>query len=437
MSGQSQTRVLTCRVIDVAIVQHSHNLDLGLWHLNLGFALLNVGAHDEGIAHLERTVAYQEDETWLHANILLSIPIVHDSADAVRESRSQLHHAVATALFDGFSFANPERFRDMYHTTYMLPYTVRPKGCACRDSHTVPCLHKPLAYAVSSPQGFPNRALMTDISRLLARSRPPAGTVAPHLAAHYGLKRRSGGSSFSSLTLAPQWDWEAADVAAWSQGETAHGGSSGSGGSGGSGSSGSSTGHARRTSGTVRSKGGGRRARGKAARGRRRSSSDGGDSAGDRDGGALGFSKPSPVRVRVGILSYQLHDHPVGHLAVALTQYLALPHAKRTLLQRQRGEQADSTTTQGTAASGSLGRRGRSVGRGRSVSRSRKRLEEGSASAGEAGGDSSNDTSSSSSSAKADMDVAQLAALYEDGVLDMIPKVCTHKGAGVRGCCVS
>lgn len=106
-------------------MKHQQSLDLALLHLNLGYSLQNVGVDALGLRHLERTLRMAPSESWISLYLALAVPVVFNSADEIARTLTRMHQEASEMLQDDPFLTRPERMRELYHTTYMLPYMVR------------------------------------------------------------------------------------------------------------------------------------------------------------------------------------------------------------------------------------------------------------------------------------------------------------------------
>ena len=136
------------------------NFDLGLFHATLGHQLLEAGAFSEGRMHLSRGGALLSADMAgpLALTADLAVPLVHAGKSALALARATLSRTVREALEARKRALHPERIKDLYPTTYQLPFF-----------------------------GLPVHLLMADIATWLATADAPSLAVtAPRIAADYG-----------------------------------------------------------------------------------------------------------------------------------------------------------------------------------------------------------------------------------------------------------
>lgn len=138
--------------------------DLWALHMNLGRALQEAGAFEEGMRHLSiaAELAPAGDAEWIRLYTALAMPIVFRSVDDVQQRKAGMAARVSALLSQqqGRTHqADPTMLRELYASTHLLPYT-----------------------------GLPHRHLAADVAELFARTaHHNLGRVAGHL------QRRSRG----------------------------------------------------------------------------------------------------------------------------------------------------------------------------------------------------------------------------------------------------
>jgi tetratricopeptide (TPR) repeat protein len=137
-----------------AFLRRLQTLDLAVFHRALGLKLQDMGAFEEGIRHLRRAIALAPDaHGYLLLYCTLALPLVFDSMEEVWAARGALARNVREALEDRVAVTHPERLHELYALTHQLPYT-----------------------------GLPAHLVMRDVARLVASSDAPVlDTVAPGL----------------------------------------------------------------------------------------------------------------------------------------------------------------------------------------------------------------------------------------------------------------
>lgn len=128
-----------------SMLRRLHTLDLASLQRSLGLRLMDAGVFDEGLAHIRKAMALNPSE-YGHMLLycMLSMPLVFSSMEEVYAVRSNIARNVREALEDRLVISQPERLVDLYSLTHQLPYT-----------------------------GLPSHLLMKDVARLFASSEQP------------------------------------------------------------------------------------------------------------------------------------------------------------------------------------------------------------------------------------------------------------------------
>lgn len=350
-------------------------------HMNLGLALQNIGAHDEGTTHLRLAVDAAEDldriakqmesreqlkakppsmrrrtdthrgrasggsstpppssshstsdvlattetpksnaektrllrgwaarakaETaWIPLFLTLTMPVVFESATQVRLVRAQLDRDVQEALRSGLRPHDPHRLRELYTSLYLLPF-----------------------------MGLPHRHVAIDIARLIARTRQPLTAYASPLLLHrYPETTKGGHGSTSDRNDKPK---EEEEEEGEEEEDDSHRGIRST--------------HSRRKPPRRPHPVPLQAASASASTSTARSSST------PQATTETPNSSPSAT-VRVGVLSYQFYDNPVGHLFHRLIDHLTSYrlHRDRWANGTVSPDTAAGSTTKGSMGAGSV-----------------------------------------------------------------------------------
>ena len=104
-------------------LKHVSHLDLGALHLNLAITLHNVGAYDVALMHFQRAlVLNRAQHSWIQLFQLLALPVVWDSTSAMDDRLATMQRHVREALEDGMTVSRPHDMKELYSSTYLLPF---------------------------------------------------------------------------------------------------------------------------------------------------------------------------------------------------------------------------------------------------------------------------------------------------------------------------
>lgn len=161
-----------------AFLQRLASLDLASLHRGLGFKLLETGAFAEGLEHLSRAVSLSPERNG-HLGVLagLALPVAYASAGDVWDARARVVRAVRDALQERTPAVHPERLKELYMATYLLPYS-----------------------------GLPAHHFMRDVARYFASCEDPVlETDSPHLRKAYphALAHATGNARWAHAAPAP------------------------------------------------------------------------------------------------------------------------------------------------------------------------------------------------------------------------------------------
>jgi hypothetical protein len=67
----------------------------------------------------------QPSETWIKLYAMISMPLVHDSEHALIATVNAMRQNLDDAIEDRMTIAYPHHMRELYFTTYTLPFLVR------------------------------------------------------------------------------------------------------------------------------------------------------------------------------------------------------------------------------------------------------------------------------------------------------------------------
>ena len=152
-----------------SFLRRLQTLDLAAFHRGIGIKLQEIGAFEDGVAHLRRALALSPEYGSLQLHCTLSLPAVYSSREELWAARATLARNVREALEDRITVVHPEKLYELFFLTYQLPFT-----------------------------GLPAHLLMRDISRLFSSSEAPVLRItAPELYTAYPLAlSHATGNSF-------------------------------------------------------------------------------------------------------------------------------------------------------------------------------------------------------------------------------------------------
>jgi hypothetical protein len=164
----------------------------------------------------------QPAETWIKLFALIALPVVHDSVEAIAARVAVMGQDLSDAVDDRLIISTPFHMRELYFTTYSLPFLVRvctrrgPArvgirgfGSDCLSAGVRARVHAPYPLCVPPPvprtvrlrvcvlagvravctspprpppQGVPTRSLMERVSYIVGSAHPAVNVVAPEVA---------------------------------------------------------------------------------------------------------------------------------------------------------------------------------------------------------------------------------------------------------------
>lgn len=70
-----------------AFVENFHHLDISELHLRLGLNLMNIGAYDQGLLHLEESIGMRPSNEWVRFMLKCALPVVYYSKNDILAHR--------------------------------------------------------------------------------------------------------------------------------------------------------------------------------------------------------------------------------------------------------------------------------------------------------------------------------------------------------------
>lgn len=137
------------------LVRHYHMLDLSQLHVHLAMALLNFGAFDEAMRHIQLVTGTGKEHVWLRAYAVFSTPVVYNTMEEGYSHRAKLVEQVRQALHEQHALGDPAELRDLAHLFHAVAYL-----------------------------GVPSHQLMVDVALMFTLSTPHTVSVAPWLTSH-------------------------------------------------------------------------------------------------------------------------------------------------------------------------------------------------------------------------------------------------------------
>ncbi len=74
----------------------------------------------------------QPGETWIRLFSMTAVPLVHDSVSSLNATIRHIQEDLEDALEDGVIISKPEHMRELYYSTYQLPFTVLRMICTAQ-----------------------------------------------------------------------------------------------------------------------------------------------------------------------------------------------------------------------------------------------------------------------------------------------------------------